>query len=415
MAEQSTDSDPVGPIYHEINPNGDVLLILQKPRMTSFEPWDDNVEAQLPSFNRQEYPFEALPRTTRKGKKGRKNPNRLLEEPPPLEPLEPIDEIAIENAEPSSSANNGEATAAQAHDLPEVQMLVSSQHLILASTHFKKMLQSTFKEGKTPSSSADGPNYREIPVTMNWNPSALLILMNIIHGRTRKVPRSIDLDMLTEMAKLVDYHDCAEAVEVFSDMWVEKLRDSMPKRYGREVIMWLSVACAFRKSDVLREVTAIATMENRGVIQQMELRIPGSVISAIEERRLQSITEVLDLLYDLKEDFGAGKGKELCSFECTSLFVGCLALGMRKCGLYPRPEAPFLGLSFAEFEMRVRKIESLKWPYCRRQSDWEECAGPADLIQPTLDKVRGEMAGLTLEEIWGASGGELSDKRSLDS
>lgn len=50
-----------------------------------------------------------------------------------------------------------------------------------------------------------------------------LILMMILHGRTRAVPRKISSKRLSEMAVLVDYYECYEAVEVFSDMWIDAL------------------------------------------------------------------------------------------------------------------------------------------------------------------------------------------------
>ncbi|KAK2782701.1 hypothetical protein FQN53_009625 [Emmonsiellopsis sp. PD_33] len=384
MAEPSTDSDPMEPILHRLDPDGDVMLILRDYDVTSFAVWDEEVEAQLPSFT-----------------PGKSRPEWC----PPAE--------KIGNGESSSLANNGDAADAQADDPPEVRMLVSSCHLILASTYFKSMLHGNFSEGiKFHSSSANSPSYHQI-ITTEWDPSAMLILMNIVHGRTRNVPRSVDLQMLTKIAVLVDYYDCAEVVEVFSDMWVEKLRDSVPKAYCRELAMWMWVAFAFRKGDVFREVTTVAMMESRGAMQMMGLPMPESVIRAIEGRRLQSITEVLDLLYGFKDGFGIPRGR--CCFECKSLFIGCLALGMSNRCLCPRPEAPFLGLSFTKFEMCVREIESLKWPYCKGGNRREKCAGPDGLIHPTLDKVRSKMAGLKLEKFKGPSGGDLSDKRALDS
>jgi len=45
----------------------------------------------------------------------------------------------------------------------------------------------------------------------NWDEEALLILMNIIHGHTQEVPRTVDLELLTRMAEIVDYYELHEA------------------------------------------------------------------------------------------------------------------------------------------------------------------------------------------------------------
>lgn len=57
---------------------------------------------------------------------------------------------------------------------------------------------------------------------------SFLILMMIIHGRTRAVPRKLSLKRLSEMAVLVDYYECYEAVELFSDMWVPMEQRHIP-------------------------------------------------------------------------------------------------------------------------------------------------------------------------------------------
>jgi hypothetical protein len=54
------------------------------------------------------------------------------------------------------------------------------------------------------------------------DPDAMIILMNIVHGKTRKVPRQIDLDLLVELANLVDYYQMLEVVEPWSDFWVQR-------------------------------------------------------------------------------------------------------------------------------------------------------------------------------------------------
>jgi hypothetical protein len=56
--------------------------------------------------------------------------------------------------------------------------------------------------------------------TFECDASALLILLDIIHGHHRSVPKAMDLDLLREMAIFVDCYKCNEIVEIFSENWI---------------------------------------------------------------------------------------------------------------------------------------------------------------------------------------------------
>ncbi|KAK2808737.1 hypothetical protein FQN50_004409 [Emmonsiellopsis sp. PD_5] len=402
MAEPSTDSDPMEPIYHEIDPNGDVLLIVREYDVTSFAVWDDDVETQLPNFTpKTPVPDLATSMSTMRFNSGRKNVfgDPLPRSSPPE--LEPVEQAPIENGK-LSPANNGDTAPTG----PEVQMVVSSGALIIASNYFKAALQGNFEEGKIHSPSTDGPKYHQI-IAKEWDPSAMLILMNILHHRTRSVPRSIDLEMLAKIAVLVDYYGCAEAVEVFSDMWVDNLQGSLPKQYCRELVMWLWVAFTFEKKKLFEEVTEVAVLQSRGVIQVMGLPIPGSVIHSIDHKRLVALRMYLQFLEEFMN--GIDNNQQICSFECRSLLTGCLRLEMERCRLSPPPKAPFLGLGFAQVAELARGMRSPSWPHCKNR-----CAKAVGRIFPCLKRVD-TIGGVKLEKFKGASGGGLSDKRALGS
>jgi len=157
--------------------------------------------------------------------------------------------------------------------LPKIRFRVSSRHLIIASRYFERRLKKCWPEGHTLHSQG----YVEIPVT-DCDPEAFLILLNIIHGHTRRVPRSLDVESLTKLAALVDYYECHEAVEVFSDMWIDRLKDNVAKSYSRDLIRWLCISWVFRKSEIFNNVTRIAQCESKGRIQQLGLPIPKHVI-----------------------------------------------------------------------------------------------------------------------------------------
>jgi hypothetical protein len=74
---------------------------------------------------------------------------------------------------------------------------------------------------------------------------AMLILMNIIHGRGSKVPREVTLDRLVEIAVLVDYCECREVVNVMAEIWMDKLLGSMPSTYGKDIVSGSSFLGSF--------------------------------------------------------------------------------------------------------------------------------------------------------------------------
>lgn len=79
-------------------------------------------------------------------------------------------------------------------------MRLPSQHLILASTYFRKALQTPWKVSGT---SCD-PSYI---TESEWDAEAMLILINITYGRNQSVPEIINLEMLARLPVLVEYHD----------------------------------------------------------------------------------------------------------------------------------------------------------------------------------------------------------------
>jgi len=123
----------------------------------------------------------------------------------------------------------------------EVHMLVSSKHLILASPVFKAMLKGdTFKEGRTLSSSGRV----EVPLPDD-NVAAFIIILDIIHGRNRRVPRQVSLEMMTNLSILVDKYQMLEAVEAFSEAWIEDLKVNLPEQFDDNTGRWLAISWVF--------------------------------------------------------------------------------------------------------------------------------------------------------------------------
>lgn len=149
---------------------------------------------------------------------------------------------------------------------------VSSKHLTLASSYFKRMLKDCWAEGNALSMEGSV----EIPVNV-CKPDILLIILNLIHGRSRQVPRKLPLSQLTKIAVATDVFQCHEAIEVFSDIWIKGLKPPASSPFSEETKMWMMIAWVFKSNDTLRLTESIAMQQGTGPFQTGNLPIPKSI------------------------------------------------------------------------------------------------------------------------------------------
>ncbi|KAK5656644.1 hypothetical protein OQA88_4624 [Cercophora sp. LCS_1] len=149
-----------------------------------------------------------------------------------------------------------------------VKFLASSHHLKLASPVFKAALTGNWQEGTVTKGGR-----RQIE-TSDWDVEALRITLSILHGRTLGISHTLTLEMLCKIAVLVDYYQCHEAFGFCSSVWIEHLRGSVAKIYGRDLILWLCVSWVFRDSGIFEAATGAAIEQSAEEIRTLELPIP---------------------------------------------------------------------------------------------------------------------------------------------
>ena len=206
------------------------------------------------------------------------------EEPVPYEPdtVEPNAEAELENDSTRPGRSPSSVSTASwmiKANIQEVQMRVSSKHLILASATFGACLGSDkFSEGQTLRTKGNVV----VPLP-NEDPDAMVILLNIIHGLTRKVPRQVTLEMLSKLAFVVNHRQMHEAVELFSNIWIENLkRNPLPGSNIPEVLSWLYISWVFQKEDDFRNMSQILERESDHSLEDKADAgppIPASIIS----------------------------------------------------------------------------------------------------------------------------------------
>lgn len=152
----------------------------------------------------------------------------------------------------------------------EIHMLVSSKHLMLASPVFKAMLQhSNFKEGDTLRSSGQV----KVPLPDD-DPAALKILLDIVHGRVRQVPRQVGLKTMTELSILIDKYQMLEVVEIYVEIWMTTLKTSVPIFFTADLLSWLSISWVFGLADIFKQISRIAMRGSTELFGAHESHLP---------------------------------------------------------------------------------------------------------------------------------------------
>lgn len=284
-----------------------------------------------------------------------------------------------------NSGDNGAETDAL------IKFRVSSRHLVLASSVFKAMLGKEWMESKAH---ADGYFYIE---GEDWSVEAFLIVMNIIHGHNRTVPRVVDLTMLTKVAIIVDYYEFYEATEVFSGIWMEHLRKSVPTTYCRDLALWVCVSQIFGDEKIFHAVTRLAIRLVPRRMKTLELPILDSIKVEIESRRTKAIQRMVHELHILKNDLlDQRRG---CSFACSMIHLGTLMYFMKECNILEQSKQdPFPGKSLAEVMDSIRGFSTPSW--CDRHGTNRRCSGHScsliTFLDPVLSDVENSLSGLVL-------------------
>ncbi|KAI5868239.1 hypothetical protein GGS23DRAFT_544639 [Durotheca rogersii] len=181
-------------------------------------------------------------------------------------------------------ANTSSTALNQTKNPDRVTFRVSSRHLSLASARSTKMRHRWDEKKK-----ADG--YLHISVE-DWDTEALLIVLNIVHLRNRKVPCIVTLEMLSKLAVVADYFEFHEAVEPFSNTWIARLHPALPTSYNRDLILWIWVSHVFNANLLLKKLTYTAVQCCPGKMQDLGLPIPRSIVEKVNNKRVAAAAKL---------------------------------------------------------------------------------------------------------------------------
>ncbi|PVH85234.1 hypothetical protein DL98DRAFT_409677 [Cadophora sp. DSE1049] len=151
-----------------------------------------------------------------------------------------------------------------ATEVSDVRMQVSSKHLAMASPVFKAMLAHGFAEGEALRTQGKV----EIPLPDD-DPEAMAVLLDIIHGRSRRVPREVSVTQLALLAIVIDKYHSHEVAEVYSDIWLHHFKDEYDDFIINDEsdlsmqLMWLTISWVFGNNTIFNMATANLIREDK--------------------------------------------------------------------------------------------------------------------------------------------------------
>ncbi|KAH7024557.1 uncharacterized protein B0I36DRAFT_331620 [Microdochium trichocladiopsis] len=200
----------------------------------------------------------------------------------------------------------------------KVTIRLSAAHLMLASPVFREWIEEDHREN---------PNQlclESFLAAIGWDVEAFLIVMHIIHGRTRGVPRSVNIELLAKIALIVDHYQCHEAVDLVVSLWFTQLRCRLPINNGRDRVLWLLVAWVFHQEALFEAIATMAVNDITKPFSALGLEVLEPIAEMINIKRQHWVLSiVLDLL---KLQQGLRDGQIGCSFECSSMLLGALTI-----------------------------------------------------------------------------------------
>ncbi|KAM0250809.1 hypothetical protein ACHAP5_002026 [Fusarium lateritium] len=283
------------------DPRADTLLILRNPNAEEYEVHADSE----PEYERLGSEEAGLAETS----KARRDSPMTLDN---------------DQSYPRGSLDGGSTT--------QVEFRVSSRHLSLASPVFRAMLESKFKESRL-----NEQGLYEIQAT-EWDTEALVILLDIIHGHHRDVPKRISVETLSHIAIIVDYYGCHEIMELVFTAW----------------------------------------MAYRGEFEDFVKQDPSH---KIDDKRQYVLNTLFGHLYTFQKDLLEGKAG--CSETCASMLLGSLMKQMRARGLAAaKPSVPFEGWKVED--ARTSNAEGADKPSALPDSDYADEMIACESIQSKM-------------------------------
>ncbi|CAK7231351.1 hypothetical protein SCUCBS95973_007881 [Sporothrix curviconia] len=240
---------------------------------------------------------------------------------------------------------------------------------------------------------------------------AVTTVLNIVHGRGGKdrVPKTVSLEALARIAAVVDKFKLHDAVEIYADRWVDAVgHPSAEKSSRRELTLWIYVAYVFQRDTLFREATKLAATQLTGPLPALaNLPLRAKIAHDIDAQRQEVVGQALDVLEGAVGTLVAsgsegseGSEEDDDANPADTLLLGALLRTLhRHKAIWPRPAAPYAGVSIAAIAGAVHEVQTQTWKTAYRlgESTRFNKTNNALKLTPQLDSLKASVAGLTLK------------------
>ncbi|PON23706.1 hypothetical protein TGAM01_v207353 [Trichoderma gamsii] len=171
------------------------------------------------------------------------------------------------------------------------RFLVSRKHLMLASRRASKVLGGSFKEAVPEEDGLFHWNFEPI-----FDSKAFEIVMQIIHGQTRHVPEKVNVELLAQIAALVDDLECLDSIWFFAKRWLSHIKNAYAFGPFGDLPKWILISFVFEESEIFKNVTHTIISRSAGAMPTSGLPIRFKILDDINQQRKTVFAHLLDTL-----------------------------------------------------------------------------------------------------------------------
>lgn len=157
----------------------------------------------------------------------------------------------------------------------DLYFLCSKKHLALASRRADKIFASGFKEAIPDES--DGLYHWKFEAV--FDSEAFEIVLKIIHGKNRDIPRVVTLELLAGISAVVDDLECHDALWFFAKGWLFSHKACAPTWMNKELAQLILISFVFDDAVLFETSTHTAITCNTGLVPTFNLPIRPKIVS----------------------------------------------------------------------------------------------------------------------------------------
>jgi hypothetical protein len=195
---------------------------------------------------------------------------------------------------------------------------------------------------------------------------ALLILLRLVHFKTKDTPTKLPYELLLNIAILVDKYDCIDLVRPWVSSWFLSVEmDSKVQGH----VGWLFIAWVFGREKVFTDLATTLVREvalGPGLIPLTSSGgafpepMPPGILENILAIRLEVIEKLFDLPYSQVTRF-ENNSNVLCQQgsnpACDAIIYGSLLRSLQRVDLWPRKDPKVLRTSVNDLAIVIRALK----------------------------------------------------------